>query len=82
MTAAERSQAARRAALIRWSRAGEDGGRRQGAAGQAGLTRKLLDEVDPDRSLPAHVRTKRLEQARRAHFIGLAQAKARKRAAS
>ena len=82
MTPAERSQAARRAALIRWSRAGEDGGRAQGAAGQAGLTRKLLEQIDPDGTLSPHVRAQRLEQARRAHFIGMAQAKARKRAAS
>jgi len=82
MTPVERSRAARRAALIRWSRAGVDGGRRQGEAGQAGLTRKLLFEIDPDRILPPHILEKRLEQARRAYFIGLAQARRRKNATS
>jgi hypothetical protein len=68
---ADRSQAARRAALIRWSRAGEHDGRKQGEAGQAGLVRKLLEQVDPERRLSPKVRAQRLEQARRAHMIGL-----------
>lgn len=69
MTAAQRSQRARLAALSRWSR--EDG-RPQGEVGQAGLTARFEREVDPEGLLDPETLAKRVNAARRAHFTRLA----------
>ena len=75
----ERSLRGRLAAQVRWSK--EDP--RPGALrAHAGLERKFLDEVDPDRVLPAYERARRVESARRAFYtrLALASSKARRRA--
>ena len=42
------------------------------AAARAGFRRKLELQVDPDGSLPEHERARRVEQARRAFYAGMA----------
>ena len=66
-----------RAANIRWSK--EDP-TEQGKIMRAGLARRFLDEVDPDRLLPEAERQRRAECARRAFYqqLALASAKARR----
>jgi hypothetical protein len=39
------------------------------ARARAGLARKFLDEVDPDRTLPAAERLRRAQHAHRAHLL-------------
>jgi len=65
------------AANTRWSR--EDP-TEQGKIMRAGLDRRFLDEVDPDRVLPETERRRRADCARRAFYqrLALASAKARK----
>lgn len=70
MTPEERSRAATRAALIRWSKEDPTPNARRG---QAGLLRKFEREVDPEQQLDPLERRRRAECARRAHMIGLAQ---------
>lgn len=41
-------------------------------AARDGLYRRFEDEVDPDRILPADERAKRVENARKAHYLQLA----------
>jgi len=69
LTAEQRSQHARRAALIRWSR--EDPGIALVPAHE-GFQRKWLDLVDADRVLPEVERQRRAARAMRAHMISLA----------
>jgi hypothetical protein len=47
---------------------------------RAGLERRFLDEVDPNRQLPEAERARRVESAKRAYYqrLALASAKARK----
>jgi hypothetical protein len=69
LTATQRIQRARIAALTRWSR--EDPAA-SAARGQAGLLAKFVEQVDPDRVLPEAERIRRAEAARRAHMQRLA----------
>lgn len=39
---------------------------------RAAFNQRFEDQVDPDRSLPAPERARRVESARRAYFMGLA----------
>jgi hypothetical protein len=50
------------------------------ALARAGLERKFVDEVDPDRTLPEAERNRRAECARKAYYqrLALASAKARR----
>lgn len=77
LTPEQRSQAARAAAFARWSR--EDP-RPTALRANAGLMRRFLDEVDPDRVLPEDERLRRAECAKRAHFTRLALASSKARA--
>lgn len=70
LTREERSQNARRAALIRWSR---ESPAQNAARGQAGLLKKFEKEVDPDGVLPEKERQRRAECRRRVHMIELSQ---------
>jgi hypothetical protein len=65
------------AANVRWSK--EDP-TRQGEIMRAGLERRFLDEVDPNRLLPEAERIRRAESARKAFYqrLALASAKARR----
>lgn len=78
----ERSRQARRAALIRWSRTSTAQGAKTGLKAQEALDAKLMEEIDPAGELAPAEAARRLKQARRAHFIDLANksAKARKKA--
>jgi len=71
------SLAAQIAANSRWSR--EDP-TRQGEIMRAGLERRFLDEVDPNRELSEAERIRRAECARKAFYqrLALASAKARR----
>jgi hypothetical protein len=71
------SLAAAIAANSRWSR--EDPAE-QGRVMRAGLERRFLDQVDPNRELPEAERLRRVECAKRAYYqrLALASAKARK----
>jgi hypothetical protein len=64
------------AANARWSK--EDPAR-QGQIMRAGLKRRFLDEVDPERKLPEAERQRRAENARKAFYqrMALASVKAR-----
>jgi hypothetical protein len=50
------------------------------AAAAAKLEARLVREVDPDLTLSAHERARRVDMARRAHFASLAYKSARSRA--
>jgi hypothetical protein len=65
------------AANVRWSK--EDP-TRQGEILRAGLERRFLDEVDPNRELSEAERIRRAESARKAFYqrLALASAKARR----
>jgi hypothetical protein len=65
------------AANVRWSK--EDS-TRQGEILRAGLERRFLDEVDPNRELSEAERIRRAESARKAFYqrLALASAKARR----
>ncbi len=69
LTPEERTQRARLAAQVRWSRhdpvAGTEPARR-------GFNEKFIDEVDPDRILPEAERVRRAESARKAFYTRLA----------
>jgi hypothetical protein len=71
------SLAAAIAANSRWSR--EDPAE-QGRVMRAGLERRFLDEVDPNRELPEAEQLRRVECAKRAYYqrLALASAKARR----
>jgi len=71
------SLAAQIAANSRWSK--EDP-TEQGRIMRAGLERRFLNEVDPNRELPEAERLRRVECAKRAYYqrLALASAKARK----
>ena len=71
------SLAAQIAANSRWSK--EDP-TEQGRIMRAGLERRFLDEVDPNRELPEAERLGRVECAKRVYYqrLALASAKARK----
>jgi hypothetical protein len=69
LTPAQRSQRARLAALVRWSK---ENPAANAARGQAGLLARFEREVDPDNVLPAAERTRRAEAARKAHMARLA----------
>lgn len=71
------SLAAQIAANSRWSK--EDP-TEQGRIMRAGLERRFLDEVDPNRELPEAERARRAENAKKAYYqrLALASAKARK----
>lgn len=79
LTAEQRSQRARLAALTRWSR--EDP-KEQAARLQQGLLARFAREVDPDGVLPPAERARRAECARRAHYARLGLASSRKRQAA
>jgi hypothetical protein len=66
------------AANTRWSK--EDP-TRQGEIMRAGLERRFLDEVDPERQLPEAERLRRAECARKVFFQRLALKSAQARAA-
>ena len=76
LTPEQRSQAARAAALARWSR--EDP-RPTVMRANAALMKRFLDEVDPHRTLPEDERVRRAECAKKAYFtrLSLASSKAR-----
>jgi hypothetical protein len=78
LTAEERTQRARLAAQVRWSRESPEA---NVARMRAGMERKFLDEVDPDRVLPEAERLRRAESARRAFYTKLSFASARARRA-
>lgn len=80
MTPAERSAAARRAALIRWAMT-PDRTAATDAARRASLARfeKL---VDPDGTLTPQQRAEGAARLRKAHMIGMGMAAARNRRAS
>lgn len=69
LTASQRSQRARIAALSRWSQ--EDGGSGTQAARDAFMA-KFEMAVDPDGQLDPRERERRAEAARRAHFQRMA----------
>jgi hypothetical protein len=69
LTAEQRTQRARLAALTRWSR--EDPGE-TARRGQAGLLAKFERQVDPESRLMPAERVRRAQAARRAHMVGLA----------
>lgn len=64
-----RSTNARIAALTRVSR---EGGHAVSAPARQAFNDKFLDQVDPDRVLPADERARRVHAARRAYFLALA----------
>jgi hypothetical protein len=68
------------AANVKWSRRDPKAPDEAPALARAGLERKFLDEVDPDRTLPEPERNRRAECARRAYYqrLALASAKARR----
>lgn len=76
LTPEQRSQRAKIAAHIRWSK--EDPAP-NAARGQAGLTARFEREVDPDGTLPPAERARRVESARKAHFARMAFQSARAR---
>lgn len=78
LTPEQRSQNARIAALTRWAH--EDPAA-NAERGQDGLTRRFEREVDPDNTLPPAERARRVECARRAHFLKLARLSAQARSA-
>ena len=67
LTAEERSQRARLAAQVRWSRqdpvVGTEPARRA-------FVERFVDEVDPERTLPEAERARRAESARKAFYRG------------
>jgi hypothetical protein len=67
-----------RAANIRWA---HEDPTEQGKTMRAGLNRRFLDEVDPDRVLPEGERLRRAAKARQAFYQGLALASAKARQA-
>lgn len=77
LTPEQRSQAARAAALARWSR--EDPQPTVTRA-NAVLMQRFVDEVDPHRLLPEDERQRRADCAKRAYFTKLALASSKARA--
>jgi hypothetical protein len=75
--ASDRSTIAKIAANTRWANETDRSAATQPA--RDGLTRKFENQVDPDRSLPADERAKRVDSARRAHFQRLARKSAQAR---
>ena len=73
-----RSQAARIAALTRWSREDPRSGTKPA---RRGFMARFEEQVDPDRRLPEAERARRAERALRAHMqkLALRSAKARRR---
>lgn len=78
LTPEERTQRARLAAQVRWSK--EDPAE-QAARQRARMEQRFLDEVDPDRTLPEAERNRRAASARKAYFTRLAYKSARARKA-
>lgn len=80
LSPSERSLRARKAALTRWSRTST-----ADASAQASqrIHDRFLSLVDPDGTLDEAERTRRADQAKRAHFAGLAlkSAQARRKSA-
>lgn len=74
LTASQRTQRARIAASVRWSK--QDGSEGTQAARSAFMAR-FEREVDPDGVLDPATRAKRAEHARRAHFQRMAFARHR-----
>lgn len=74
----DRSQIAKIAANTRWANEPDRSSATQAA--RDGMARKFVDQVDPDRVLPADERARRAESARKAHYqrLALASAKARR----
>jgi hypothetical protein len=64
-----RSEAARKAALVRWSR---ENPAAAAARGQAGLLTKFEREADPEGELPAAERLRRARVLYRLHMLELA----------
>lgn len=79
MTPAERSAAARRAALTRWAMT-PDRSAATAKARRASLAR-FEDQVDPDGLLTAEQRAQGAARLRRAHMIGMALESSRRRSA-
>jgi hypothetical protein len=79
LTPAERSHRGRIAAHTRWAK--EPDRLAATAPGRRAAFEKLLDEVDPDRTLPEAERLKRANSAQQAHMarIRLAASKSRRR---
>jgi hypothetical protein len=82
LTPAERSLLSQLANGVRWSK--EPDRTAATAPARAALETKFEDEVDPERELTPEERAKRVDAARRAYYarLGLASAKARRKAAS
>jgi hypothetical protein len=70
VTPGDRRQIAKIAARVRWAQETDRSAATQPA--RDGLLRKLEDQVDPDRALPADERATRAESARRAHYQQMA----------
>ena len=68
----EHSLHGRRMALLRWSREDPKAPDAAPALARAGLERRFLDEVDPDRTLPEDERVRRAARARQAYYVELA----------
>lgn len=77
MTPAEKSQHMRAAALTRWSM--EPDRTAATAKARAASDRRFELQVDPEMKLPEGVRMKLADAARRAHFVKMAIASAKKR---
>lgn len=75
LTASQRTQRARIAALSRWSR--QNGSEGTAPAREAFLAR-FERQVDPEGRLDSAERTRRAEAAKRAHFQAMAYARHRK----
>lgn len=75
----ERTQIAKIAANSRWAMTDDRAAAM--APARAGMQKKFEDQVDPDRTLPAAERARRVESARKAHYQRMALASAKARAA-
>jgi hypothetical protein len=75
--AAQRSMNARLAALTRHA---QSDAREATAPARAGLLKRFLDEVDPERVLPEDERARRAERARKVFYLRLAKKSAAARA--
>jgi hypothetical protein len=76
--AAQRRMNARLAALTRHA---QSDAREATAPARAGLLKRFLDEVDPERVLPEDERARRAERARKVFYLRLAKKSAAARAA-